>query len=218
MIDWSLLLASIINLSKEHSLSMGLIKDYHKPAPSKWSLTHAYKSERGNNQYARRLKRNILDSEGRVVAEELDIPTADFLHQVTPEAVMVLMDTIDEMAHIIATQRNAGLLHPVHEPDNIRLYLLKKHTKLVRAFLRRQHQLVLRKVSKMAPESRGKRGGLKPSADRIQNEIELRQKTIDEHNKNRFRRSKEWKEKVIELGLSTRDLKELSRSRRRGSI
>lgn len=220
MIDWSLLLASIINISKEHSLSMGLTKEYHKPAPSKWAIRHAYSGEQGKEQWAKRRKRNVTDSDGRTVAQDLDIPTADFVCQATPEAVMILMDTIDDMAQIIATHRNEGLLQPVHDPDQIRLYLLKKHSKLVQSFLKRQHTLILKKSARsvMAPQPvTTRRGGLKPSVDKLQQQINERQKTIDEYNRNKHKRSRRWKEKCKELGLSTPDLKELSQSRRQAS-
>ena len=198
MIDWSLLLASIINISKEHSLSMGLTKEYHKPAPSKWAIRHIYDGKGGKDQWGKRRKRRVLDNAGRVVAEDLDISTADFLCQVTPEAVMVLMDTIDDMAQIIATHRNEGLVHPVHEPDAIRFYHLKKNSKSVQAFLRRQHALILKKNGRaeMAPKRRGtKLGGMKPTEDRIQQQIDSYQRVIEDYQKNRYRRKSKWSEK-----------------------
>jgi hypothetical protein len=219
MIDWSLLLAAIINMSKEHSLSMGLTVDHHKPAPSKWTVKHAYgKKEPEKNPYVHRRKRDILDDAGRIVAENLDIPTADYLSLVTPEAIMVLMDSIDELTQIIANERNEGLLHPVHDPEQIRLYILKKHQSEVAAFLKRQNDLIIRRNerARMAPpESKGKHGGIRAPRDKFQEKLDQRKDIIALANKEQMEYERQCRARKLEQSI--RASKGQSQSRKAAS-
>lgn len=216
MIDWSLLMASIINLSKEHFKSEWLNPDLVKPSPYRWELKHSYKTGDRSLQHTTRRKRHIIDNANRTVVDNADTTTAEFICQANPAAVMVLMDTIDEMASIIAEHRNEGLLHPVHFADEIRGYMLRKHYARVHVFLKRQGELIRRKRQRDVQATTKK--VRRPTKDAFQEQLDKREKVIQESLVEKRLRSEKWKEKCKELGLSTRELKELSRSRRRGDM
>jgi hypothetical protein len=214
MIDWSLLMASIINLAKEHFKSEQLNPDLRKPSPYRWEHKHSYKTGDRSKEHTTRRKRHIVDKHDIVVADNIDVTTADFLIQANPAAVMILMDCIDDMSEVIAAYRNEGLLHPVQTAEDIRNYMVHKHYDGVHKFLTRQGELIRRKRLRDVQATTKK--VRRPTKDAFQEQLDAREKLIHDGLKWKRERSEAWYKKCKELGLSTRELRELSRSRRAG--
>lgn len=138
MLDWSHMVKTVINAVQAYASSLKEKGVARKPEPDRWNMHYSVILKEEDQKYVFRGKRRVEDSNGVTVAEWLDPATAEYAAAIPPVSLLILMDTIESMAAIIAKYRNSGLRFDTHTAESVRLSVMRHQEKKVLQFVSSQ--------------------------------------------------------------------------------
>lgn len=130
-IDWERIYQSVANCVSDYAASLLKDESERLPYPGRWDVDTAKPIMIDQQSLYLRIKRDIKDVHGRPVMRFGAKSAAELSAMMSPDVVLVLLETIESLSAIVARYRNAADGSGIHTAERVRGQVVNAHCEAV---------------------------------------------------------------------------------------